>query len=203
MADNKKSFILYCDLIHTVFKLNDAKAGKLFKHILKYVNDENPETKDLIIDITFEPIKQQLKRDLKHWNNVKQVRSDSGKLGGRPKKQIKAKEPNALLEKQTKAKKAVNVNVTVSDSVNDNGTVNVKNIPEFPEFLKYAKENKPKVDEESVKLKYKAWKENDWNDGNDKPIKNWRTKLLNTLQFLKEKRYARTEIKQGADFGKL
>ena len=44
MADNKKSFLLYCDLIHTVQKLSDDQAGKLFKHVLEYVNDLNPET---------------------------------------------------------------------------------------------------------------------------------------------------------------
>ena len=40
---------------------------------------------------------------------------------------------------------------------------------------------------EAVKLKYKSWVENNWCDGNDKPIKNWKSKLLNTLPHLKEK----------------
>ena len=44
MAENKKSFILYCDLIHTIEKMPNEKAGELFKHILMYVNDKNPET---------------------------------------------------------------------------------------------------------------------------------------------------------------
>lgn len=64
MAKDKKSFLLYCDIIHTVTKMPDDKAGQLFKHILDYVNDLNPKTDDLIIQLTFEPIKQQLKRDL-------------------------------------------------------------------------------------------------------------------------------------------
>lgn len=81
MAENKKSFILYCDLIHTVSKMPDDKAGELFKHILKYVNDENPETDDLIIQLTFEPIKQQLKRDLTAWENERSSRSLAGKKG--------------------------------------------------------------------------------------------------------------------------
>ena len=41
MAENKKSFVLYTDLIHTVSKMPNDKAGELFKHILMYVNDEN------------------------------------------------------------------------------------------------------------------------------------------------------------------
>jgi uncharacterized phage protein (TIGR02220 family) len=114
MAENKKSFILYCDLIHTIKKLPDDKAGLLFKHLLSYVNDENPETDDLLVEVAFEPIKRQLKRDLQKFEEVKVKRSEAGKLGGRPKNQTKAKKANAFLEKQTKAKKADN------DNDNDN-----------------------------------------------------------------------------------
>lgn len=127
MADNKKSFILYCDLIHTVSKMPDDKAGELFKHILKYVNDENPVTDDLIIQLTFEPIKQQLKRDLQSWESVRGVRSDNGRLGGLKsgearRKQKEANEASASKSKQSEANEAVNVTVTV----NDNVTANVK-----------------------------------------------------------------------------
>ena len=76
--ENKKSFILYCDLIHTVEKLNDTDAGELFKHLLRYVNDQNPETLNPIVDIVFEPIKQAFKRDLKKWENTTKGRSEAG-----------------------------------------------------------------------------------------------------------------------------
>lgn len=95
MAKDKKSFLLYIDLIHTVSKMPDDKAGILFKHILDYVNDNNPVTDDLIIQLTFEPIKQHLKRDLikfektciKNKNNVSirwnkiDTKNTSGKNG--------------------------------------------------------------------------------------------------------------------------
>lgn len=118
MADNKNSFIAYCDWIHTVSKLPDEKAGLLFKHLLSYVNDQNPITDDLIVEIAFEPIKQSLKRDLKRYEEIKKKRSESGSLGGRPKKQTEAKKANGFSEKQSKAKKAdsVSVSVSVSDS---------------------------------------------------------------------------------------
>lgn len=67
MATGKKSFVLYTDLHETVKQLPDNKAGILFKTILAYVNDENPDVKDLLIKIAFEPVKLQLKRDLKKW----------------------------------------------------------------------------------------------------------------------------------------
>ena len=127
MSENKKSFILYCDLLHTVNKLPNDKAGELFKHILEYVNGLDPESDDLITQISFEPIKQSLKRDLEKWQTIKQKRSDAGKQGGRPKKQIEAKKANALFEKQSKAKKAVSVNVSDSVNVNVNDNVIDKN----------------------------------------------------------------------------
>lgn len=123
MAEGKRSFILYSDIYHTVKKLTDIQAGKLFKHILSYVNDENPNSDDIIIQIAFEPIKQSLKRDLQHWEKIRGIRSASGKKGGRPRKEEKAKKANAYFEKQkkqTKAKKAVSVNDNVNDSVNVN-----------------------------------------------------------------------------------
>ena len=40
--------------------------------------------------------------------------------------------------------------------------------------------------EKDVELKYLSWVENGWKDGNDKPIKNWKSKLLNTIPHIKE-----------------
>jgi hypothetical protein len=99
------------------------KAGDLFKHILAYVNDENPITNDLIIELTFEPIKQQLKRDLDKWENeIKPQRSEAGRLGGLKsgearRSKLKQNEANALNVKQNEANEAVNVNVSVNDNV--------------------------------------------------------------------------------------
>ena len=87
MAENKKGFLLYCDLIHTVQKLNDEQAGKLFKHVLDYVNDLNPVTEDLLTQVCFEPIKQSLKRDLKKWEKQHEQRIAAGKKSAQVRKQ--------------------------------------------------------------------------------------------------------------------
>ena len=71
MAKEKKGFLLYCDILHTIEKLNDEQAGKLFKHILRYVNDQNPVTDDILTEVVFEPIKQTLKRDLEKYENIR------------------------------------------------------------------------------------------------------------------------------------
>ena len=121
MAENKKSFVLYCDLLHTVEKLPDEVAGKLFKLILEYVNDKNPDTDDVLLSVAFEPIKRQLKRDLKDWEEIKHKRAEAGRKGGKA-TQSKFKQNQAKL-KQSQANQAVTV--TVTDTVNVNDTVNV------------------------------------------------------------------------------
>lgn len=135
MAKDKRSFVLYCDLIHTVKKLPKETRGALFLHILEYVNDMNPVIEnDVLLEIAFEPIKQQLKRDLKDWEGEKMLRSESGRLGGiksgesRRKKQKEANEANASNALSNEANEAVNVSVSVNDNVNttDEGVLNQK-----------------------------------------------------------------------------
>jgi len=72
-------------------------------------------------------------------------------------------------------------------SIDKQETKNKKQIPALSDFLAYALEKKPNVDVEAVKLKYEAWKENNWVNGNGKEIKNWKSNLLNVLQYLAEK----------------
>ena len=100
MATDKNSFLLYCDIIYTIKKLSNEKAGILFKHILSYVNDENPETDDEIIELVFEPIKQSLKRDLRRYEGLCQRNMVNGAKGGRPVKSTDAnipKKPTGLI----------------------------------------------------------------------------------------------------------
>jgi hypothetical protein len=59
-------------------------------------------------------------------------------------------------------------------------------IPTFIEFRDYAIENKPLANIKDLKLKYDSWVANGWKDGHDKKIVNWKSKILNTLPFIKE-----------------
>lgn len=93
MAKNKKSFILYTDLKSVVEKLiikdredGTNNSGELFYHILEYVNDEDPEPINFIIEMAFEPIRLQLKRDLIKWEGICERNRVNGSKGGRPKK---------------------------------------------------------------------------------------------------------------------
>ena len=59
-------------------------------------------------------------------------------------------------------------------------------IPTLKEFGEYAIEHKPNADKLDIKLKYEAWVANEWKDGNNKKIVNWKSKLLQTLPHIKE-----------------
>lgn len=135
MAENKKSFLLYVDLIHTVEMLPDDKAGELFKHLLRYVNDKNPTTTDMIVALAFEPIKQQLKRDLKVWEKKQEQWSEAGKKSAR----IRA----------LKVVEGRSTESTVNDNVNVNVNVNGTLYIAPKEFLKERME----VDIEQIQMK--------------------------------------------------
>jgi hypothetical protein len=122
MAENKKGFILYADQKELFSQLPDEIAGKLIKHIMAYVNDENPISDDILINIAFTPIKLQLKRDLVKFEETKDRRSVAGKIGAEKRWQSIANDGNRIngiandsKPKQTIAKIAVKDNVNVKD----------------------------------------------------------------------------------------
>jgi hypothetical protein len=117
MAQDKKSFLLYCDQQGVFNKLPDEIAGKLIKHIFAYVNDENPPCDDLLLSIAFEPIQQSLKRDLKKYEVYIGKQKENGAKGGRPKKEEETQITQPFFQEP---KKADSVSVSVSESVNDN-----------------------------------------------------------------------------------
>ena len=116
MAKDKTSFLLYCDQQGVFNKLPDEIAGKLIKHIFAYVNDENPPCDDLLLTIAFEPIKTQLKRDLRKYDDYIDKQKFNGAKGGRPKKDEITQITQPFFEEP---KKADNVNDTDTDNVKD------------------------------------------------------------------------------------
>jgi len=120
----KKSFVAYTDWKEMFEELPDEDAGKLIKHIFRYVNDENPETDSLLVRALFAQIKTTLKRDLDKWDNLRRQRSEAGKASAASRKgkstlvNEKKQKPTVVNENS----RTSTVRVSVSDSVN----VNVK-----------------------------------------------------------------------------
>lgn len=105
----KKTFIFYSDWINMVREMPNKDAGELLKHILSYVNDENPKTDNVLVKMAFGHMKPMLKEDLKKWELIREKRKKAGAKGG--KANAKQKKANA---KQTEA---VNDNVNVSKDI--------------------------------------------------------------------------------------
>jgi hypothetical protein len=127
MAENKKGFILYADLVFVFDNLPREIKGDLIQIILDYVNDRNPIVTDLLLKTAFEPIKQQLKRDLRKWETQTEKRSEAGKKGmesrwGNKDKQDITKDNNVINDIAciTNITDTVTVTVNVTDNVNDN-----------------------------------------------------------------------------------
>ena len=148
MATNKKSVLLYCDLIHTVEKISDEDAGALFKHYLRYINDLNPTTDNVLVDVLFESIKQNLKRDLVKWEIRAERSRLNGHKGGRPKN---PEEPSGLNGNLDKPRKPDTVKVTDTVTVIVNGILLEKETKGlFNEWLDFRKKMRKPIIVEST-----------------------------------------------------
>jgi len=183
MAENKKSFILYCDQKGVWDKLDDAQAGRLIKHIISYVNDENPVAPDFITELAFEPIKAVLKRDLKKWENQQEQRRKAGLKSAEIRKR-NASKANGRSTTVNERSISSTVNDNVSASVNDNVSVSSKDDgvkpPSLEEVISYFDENG--YTKESATKMFEYYEESRkprgrvWKDGRGNTVKNWKQK---------------------------
>lgn len=123
-----------------------------------------------------------LKEQLEERGYISMVNSANGKLGGRPK--IKGEKPTAK-----RPLSELKANESQEEKEKEQEKKEDKDIPAFSDFMDFAKSLKevytPELDF-SLKAKYDSWVENKWKDGNGKQIKNWKTKLQNTIPYLKK-----------------
>jgi hypothetical protein len=163
----KKSFVLYTDQREVFDELSDEDAGKLIKHIFAYVNDEDPITEDKLLKVAFLPIKTQLKRDLKMWDEKKSQRAEAGKKGGLA-KSSNAKQSLANPSNATNDVANLPVNVNVNGNVNDINKDSLISLDEVEEEMGKEKPmHRPyftrmqeiyNLDEKKVKEAFKNWK---------------------------------------------
>lgn len=183
MAENKKSFIAYADWKETFDNLPDEVAGKLIKHIFSYVNDENPQTDDYVINAVFANIKHTLKRDLDKWESQLEQR----KLAGKRSAEIRATKindrSNSLNEKTRNSTDNVSVSVNDNVSVNDSVINNIKKTPRTNKFVpptvfdvkEYFESNGYTT--ESGEKAFNYYNVADWKDSSGKQVKNWKQKM--------------------------
>lgn len=145
MAENKKSFVLYTDYIEVFEQLTDVEAGELIKHLFRYVNDKDPNTDNRLLKILFEPIKQQLKRDLKKWEGKREKLSEAGKASAERRRLNQQMLTNVEKPQPTPTvTDTVTVNVNVNDTVIPN-TENQFKTGLVVEMAKIFKEFNPSI----------------------------------------------------------
>jgi hypothetical protein len=86
MAKDKKTVQFYADWHETFKALDNETAGGLIKHMFSFLNDENPVSKDQLINLLFIPFKSTFERDLVKWKAMVEKRSKAGKKSAEVKK---------------------------------------------------------------------------------------------------------------------
>jgi len=187
MAQEKKSFLLYVDLIHTMEKLNDEQTGRLFKHILRYVNDQDPEPQDQFTEVVFEPIKQSLKRDLIKYEGIRERNKENAN------KRWNAKECDRI-QPHTTAPNRIPKRTKNADSDSDSDKDNILHIYRAFAHLKLSIE-----DFEKLRIEYSAEQINNVLDSieNFKSNKNYSSLYLTAKNWLK--RDAQKNITETSD----
>ena len=174
MAENKKSFVLYSDSQGLVNQLPDDVAGRLLKHIYAYVNDENPISNELLLNVAFEPIKMQLKRDLIKWETQIEQRRNAGLRSA----EIRKRNATSVNERSISSTDNVNDNVSVNVNVNDNvikKVVNKFTAPTILEVQTYFNENG--FSKELAKRAFDYYDVGNWKDSKGNQVKNWKQKM--------------------------
>lgn len=179
MAENKKSFVLYCDLIKSIEHLTNEEKGILFNHLLEYVNDKNPVLEDRLILTAWKPIELQLKRDLIKFEEVKIKRSDAGKRSAEL-RLLKNDKQNSTNSTSVDFVQQTSTNSTDNVNVNDNVNVTVTtieviafddavNICLFSEQWKEDIERLFKIDRNKVQYALQEFKLHCGTTGDNKP----------------------------------
>jgi hypothetical protein len=119
MAQDKKSFVLYADLINNIDHLTNEEKGILFNHLLEYVNDMNPILENRVVLSAWKFIQSQLKRDLVKFEEVKGKRSDAGKESARL-RALNKEQQNPTKATSVESVQQTSTNPTVNDNDNDN-----------------------------------------------------------------------------------
>ena len=115
-------------------------------------------------------------------NHISKVNSENGKKGAEKRKML-------AVAKQSLSETSANFSKEEEEEKNNKIKVN-NTIPSIDDFVAYSLSLKPNINIENVKLKFNSWLVNDWKinrNGKDVLIKNWKTTLSNTIQYLGEK----------------
>jgi len=153
MSDCKQSIVIYTDLLQHVQKLSLDEAGSVFIAILNYSSTGEIPELSAAADMCFSFVRAQIDRDSQKWENIREKRALSGRIGGvasgESRKQNKANEASASFVKQNEANEAVtvpvNVPVNVTVPVNTKKHKADKPLDEFDIAIGFFKDHRKKL----------------------------------------------------------
>ena len=74
MEAKMKSFVMYSEVANTLQYLTNEQAGILFKMIVDFANGKEVKSDNLVINLAFEPIKANIIRNHKKWEDAEEKR---------------------------------------------------------------------------------------------------------------------------------
>ncbi len=141
----RESFVFYTKWRKQIDRLSVEQRGHLFYAILCYQSGEDVPFMDAVTEMAFEFIKDQMDADAEKYERTCEARRESGKKGGRPKKNREVipeekeeqEKPNGFSENQSEnlgfEKNPDNDNDNDNDNENDNENENDKEIDIVPQ----------------------------------------------------------------------
>ena len=179
--------------LQNLWRVSEEKANEIIEELIDY------NICEIQLDGRFIEFKC---RRFEKENEISEIRKDA--VSNR---KDRVKKPKKVLQKfyKNNTKDVQNTEIEIeneSEYENKNEIVVVtekegmgekeKPFPTFSEFWKYTADyiHEKKLGETEnwkipIEAKYNAWKENNWKDGNGNKISNWKTKIQNTIPYLK------------------
>lgn len=184
----------------------DINCFRLFTHLLLKANHKEKRYKGIVVKagqivtsrdllaqetgLSSQQVRTALTK-LKSTNEITSVTSSQGTIIEVVNYEKYQLSTNEITEEQPTS------NQRVTTNKNDKNNKKEIYIPEFSEFLTYAIEKEPLINQVDLKLKYESWVVNEWRDGNGNKISNWKSKLLNTLPYIKKNTNGITPLWEG------
>lgn len=82
IMSEKKSFVLYSDILQPIECMSDEQAGELFKAILRKVNNEDIGELSPMASMAYAFIAPKMDDNAEKWEEIKKSRSEAGRRGG-------------------------------------------------------------------------------------------------------------------------
>lgn len=146
---NRDSFVMYASSLDILDLLSKDQAATLFLAIREYVKGRDLPELDQVTQVAFLPIKNQIDRDVKKYDEICEKRREAGAKGGRPKKEAsESKKTNCFSEEEEQASETdTNTNTNTETDTNTNTETEICVIADKPQKKRASRFTPPSIEE--------------------------------------------------------